>query len=1280
MGWLSGYQYRKKVTISGSSGAGENYQVRLSIGSSSGGDFHLEGHCEDFPNDIRFTDDDGTTLLDYWIEDPSQDPITVWVEVRDNLDNDVDIYCYYGKSGESSASDGEATFKFFDDFPGTSLDTDKWNLICGSVSVGNSKLTISQSAYYTPSLRAKINGVGPGYCLEWYLKWLSTSRSGQFGFHDISSCENFKQGNFIGVQGWQGTLYKECYGYGGDESSTGSTYDTSYHRWKFFRLSSSTSMYKDDTQYATCSGSENNATLYPAIQAYKHSGDIFEVDWVLVRKYVSPEPSFSGAGSEEKSLLTCTDILASSDASFRSGPIIRSCTDILDSISSSSCFLKAPWLPGFTYRRRLTISGSSGAGTGYQIKLKIGSSSGGDFHLNGHCDNFPDDIRFTKEDGISPLKYWIEDPSQDPITVWIKIEDNLDNNVNIYVYYGSSLATSASDGEATFLFFDDFDGILEDEGKAIATNISRNEDAYLYKDFGADHFNDFEILFTAKWTAASTYGIVCLVGLSNQIDDAYHWDDTGCYVMFHHNSGTDYRLRLQRGGNVAYDYYACSMNTVYYLKLKREANSDTINLYIYSDPERTNLLDTLTVSGYGENTKYRYLYAMSSFNSGADETASGYVCDVNIQEGGGTEDLTTYTELDPNSHITSGGKHIDETKWDTSYVNISFPSPSVIKLESAQIDHHGSIYGKEMFTSAVFMWKIVSPSEGSVNTGGIDKNVDDESNRDIYYWQTHHDEYSWARIRNDDDDVCDSPQEAPNRLGIVEVYFNTTFGKVKKDGVTKVSCNASTAGLKPWAASPTDGVQGGGVACLDWCCVRKYADPEPSFSSAQAEEGPVFTCGDTLANLSKNWWAIYGSSSDVLKSSSASSVCKEVFLACLETLSCSDVPLSILSLISRSQDLLGLTDSNVTLVTLLLNAIDSIDVSDGCTLSFSFTSSCLDVLHAIDSASYPLPNVVSCLDSLGTQDSISSFLSMLCQSKDNIGGADGETSQLSVERALLDILAFQDTSSYLAGIIASASDILNTQDLNSVRLTFSCSSIDIVKSVDSGGVNVTFHLDGSDILKGADFVSGNLQILLDSLAVFKSTDQSASSLLGFILRSATDVLDMYDLNTATLQISSSSIDVFRTEDDSSINITLHLNSADIFKNSDSAILSLQALLSVLETLKVSDSSIASVFAEILASASDLLATSDYNTVRLEFLGSAIDIVESMDDVASNVTIHLNSSDLLDGTDRVTAKLEALLSAISKFKSSDESQTYEVIYGVPVKIFKAQHKVLVFRAE
>ena len=476
-----------------------------------------------------------------------------------------------------------------------------------------------------------------------------------------------------------------------------------------------------------------------------------------------------------------------------------------------------------THYRPIHINNTGGSEqTYYQVPLNITYDS--------DMKNDFSDIRVKNETSGEYVPYWIENKVNGS---WCKLWFNASYipadswcNDTYYLYYGDASASDASDGEEVFEFFDDFDGVI-DEHKAMAVGITRNEDAYLYKDFGADHFNGFEILFTAKWTAASDYGIICLVGLSNQIDDAYHWDDTGCYVMFHYDvcaADDKYKIRLQRGGNVAHDYYACSMNTVYYLKLKREANSDTVNLYIYSDPERTNLLDTLTVSGYGNTTRYRYLYAMSSFNSGASETASGYVRDVDIQEGGGTEDLTTYTEVDPNSHISVGEKEIDETKWETTYVDVSFPSSSVIRLDGNTDGYHGSIYGKETFTSGVIMWKIVEGSEKSVNTGGIDKAVE-ETNRDIYYWQTHHDEYSWARIRNDDDDVCDSEQEAPNRLGIVEVYFNTTFGKVKKDGVTKVSCNASTAGLKPWAASPTDQ---DGVACLDWCCVRKYADPEPS--------------------------------------------------------------------------------------------------------------------------------------------------------------------------------------------------------------------------------------------------------------------------------------------------------------------------------------------------------------------------------------------------------------------------------------------------------------------
>ena len=71
MAWLSGYQYRKKITITHQADTGTNYQVNLKIGKASGAtgeDFDLGGNCLDTMVDMRFTADDETTQWDYWIE------------------------------------------------------------------------------------------------------------------------------------------------------------------------------------------------------------------------------------------------------------------------------------------------------------------------------------------------------------------------------------------------------------------------------------------------------------------------------------------------------------------------------------------------------------------------------------------------------------------------------------------------------------------------------------------------------------------------------------------------------------------------------------------------------------------------------------------------------------------------------------------------------------------------------------------------------------------------------------------------------------------------------------------------------------------------------------------------------------------------------------------------------------------------------------------------------------------------------------------------------------
>ncbi|MBU2578352.1 DUF2341 domain-containing protein [Patescibacteria group bacterium] len=70
--WLSGWAYRKRHVINPSSGAGTNYQVKVTAnagsGADSGADVYLNSKARSDFGDVRFTDDNGSTLLDYWLE------------------------------------------------------------------------------------------------------------------------------------------------------------------------------------------------------------------------------------------------------------------------------------------------------------------------------------------------------------------------------------------------------------------------------------------------------------------------------------------------------------------------------------------------------------------------------------------------------------------------------------------------------------------------------------------------------------------------------------------------------------------------------------------------------------------------------------------------------------------------------------------------------------------------------------------------------------------------------------------------------------------------------------------------------------------------------------------------------------------------------------------------------------------------------------------------------------------------------------------------------------
>jgi hypothetical protein len=157
---LVGWDYRKRITITGAAGAGANYPVKLKVGESSGAtgyNFHVEGHSLLFPSDqnisgdLRFTVDDGTTLLDFWVESvsgttPNRTAI-VWVEVSASLETNQDIYCYYAGT-TTNVSNGVNTFTFFDDFSGTLTN---WTIVSGSHSVSGGVLTSTGNIRTNPT-------------------------------------------------------------------------------------------------------------------------------------------------------------------------------------------------------------------------------------------------------------------------------------------------------------------------------------------------------------------------------------------------------------------------------------------------------------------------------------------------------------------------------------------------------------------------------------------------------------------------------------------------------------------------------------------------------------------------------------------------------------------------------------------------------------------------------------------------------------------------------------------------------------------------------------------------------------------------------------------------------------------------------------------------------------------------------------------------------------------------------------------------------------------------
>lgn len=309
--WLIGWSYRKSHVINSATGAGTNYQIPIvtyyGSGSDSDANVYLNSHSRTDFGDVRFTASDGTTELKYWMQDvTASNHADFWVKIAGNLTTSAQtIYVYYGASSQTTTSDGPNTFRFFDNFPGTSLDTTtKWTVVQGTAAVASSLLTFSTNADKDRIITKASFSDGVKICSRLKMTGTGQYTSAPIVWHSDTSVlwgtgNNYYtriNANYYSTQAM--TTVKTV----NTVQTTviigaGSADSTNYHNYMITKTASLIRQWMDGTQISIDSTDNTFTSGYVGLAQMGAIGGSW--DWIFIASYVNPEPAHSTWGSQE---------------------------------------------------------------------------------------------------------------------------------------------------------------------------------------------------------------------------------------------------------------------------------------------------------------------------------------------------------------------------------------------------------------------------------------------------------------------------------------------------------------------------------------------------------------------------------------------------------------------------------------------------------------------------------------------------------------------------------------------------------------------------------------------------------------------------------------------------------------------------------------------------------------------------------------------------------------------------------------------------------------------
>lgn len=291
------WNYRRAVAASNTAGyALADFQVQITLDASF--DF---SDADPNGNDIRFTEDDGISLLSYWIEDwdVSGSHASLWVKLPSIPISGATLYLYYGNLSASSASDGTAAFEFFDDFE---INLAKWTVSGGTWTTietteqNGSTGYVAQGTTTGIQLLQSIGFSGTDYVLEGYGKQVSDRQWGlctrvtsSDNFYLSMLYEDLDATNNLYLYIWQPTIHPN------QNTAVGVINMNTWYKMTIKVYDDTVSTYIDDVEELTV---EDATHTSGGIALLGNNNTVAQFNDIRVRKYSASEPT-SSVGIEE---------------------------------------------------------------------------------------------------------------------------------------------------------------------------------------------------------------------------------------------------------------------------------------------------------------------------------------------------------------------------------------------------------------------------------------------------------------------------------------------------------------------------------------------------------------------------------------------------------------------------------------------------------------------------------------------------------------------------------------------------------------------------------------------------------------------------------------------------------------------------------------------------------------------------------------------------------------------------------------------------------------------